>query len=146
ITIDNSIIEENTAYYGGGVYSYSEYSTATATLNDCTIKGNSSEESGGGVYVYSYDYTVSLTLNNCSVEGNIADSDGGGVYAEGSIAEVTLNDGSILSNESGSYGGGVCFYGYGHSFITANNMSFADNYSDESGGAIYADGEHLTAE
>lgn len=146
ITIDNSIIEENTADYGGGVYSYSEYSTATATLNDCTVKGNYSNSDGGGAYVYSYDYTVSLALNNCTVEENIASSYGGGIYVEGTNSEVTLNDGSIISNECGSYGGGVYVYGKndGPTSLTTNNVSFTDNYSDDYGGAIYTEGQHLT--
>lgn len=148
ITIDNTIIEGNIADYGGGVYCYSESNTATTTLNDCTIKDNSCNESGGGVYVYSYDNTVSLTLNNCTVEENIADSYGGGIYAEGTNTEVTLTDGSIISNECDSDGGGVYLYGGedGPTTITVNNVLFSGNYADDEGGAIYADGNHLTVE
>ena len=71
-TLDDCTISGNSSnQIGGGGVNNGEY--ATATLNDCTISGNSTSGGGGGVYV-NFGTT---TLTNCTISGNSADAGGG---------------------------------------------------------------------
>lgn len=131
----DALIEENTADYGGGIYSEDE-----VTISAGTIKVNSANWDGGGVYTED-----TITISGGIIEYNTASWHGGGVYGKyitfpvggsGIVREntassiqineddeeetvgkggglyvdsgvLTMNSGEICYNEAGVTGGGV---------------------------------------
>ena len=93
---------------GGGVWCES----ASVTLSNCVLTGNSSVFYGGGAF--------RGTLNNCTLTGNSAIF-GGGAF------DSTLNNCTLTGN-SASYGGGV-------SYSTLNNCTLTGNSAGSGGGA-----------
>jgi len=109
--------------WGGGA--------SQATLNHCTLSGNSAtNQSGGGAY--------GGKLNNCILSGNYA-LYGGGVYADPNWALATLNN-CVLTGNSANQGGGVYVSGGGMfsqstgAGATLNNCTFVGNSANEGGG------------
>ena len=80
-TIINCIISDNTAYQGGGIYSY----LSSPTIANCTISGNAVGNSGGGIYC---DIS-SPVVTNCTIIGNDVQNFGGGIYWDASSPIVT---------------------------------------------------------
>ena len=72
-----------------------------ATLNDCTISGNSAKN-GGGLFTGSGGVT---TLTNTTISGNSASQSGGGLFT-GSGGATTLTDCTVSGN-SATKGGGL---------------------------------------
>jgi hypothetical protein len=93
LLVQNSTISGNTAdatasgQGGGGI---ATFGTATLTLTDCTLSGNSTGGGGGGIY-----NVGTATLAGCTLSGNSAGY-GGGIANAGT---VTLNN-SIVANSS----------------------------------------------
>ena len=87
--------------------------TASLTLTDCTLSGNSATSSGGCIYNNGAGGNATLTLVRCTLSGNSASSAGGGI----------LNAG---------YGG--------HATATLTNCTLDQNTANQTGGAIYNDG------
>ena len=74
----NSVIENNKAANGGGVYFYGYYSDESLTISDSVkIAGNTATGNGGGIAVSNGG---ALTINGGSITGNSAEGNGGGVY------------------------------------------------------------------
>ena len=74
----NSVIENNRAENGGGVYFYGYYSDEVLTISDSVkIAGNTATGDGGGIAVKNGG---ALTINGGSITGNNAAGNGGGVY------------------------------------------------------------------
>jgi hypothetical protein len=88
LTITNSTLSGNSAYFGGGIYN--NYGT-TATITNCTLSGNSAGN-GGGI-LNSSTLTIANTILKTGVSGtnianfgtvtsdgyNLSSDDGGGV-------------------------------------------------------------------
>lgn len=72
--------------------------SATLTLINSTVSGNTAGGDGGGVY-----NQYSLTLINSTISGNLAGSDGGGVY---NISSMRLTNSTVTGN-SAKFGGGL---------------------------------------
>lgn len=83
----NSVIENNTAVKGGGVYYGSSSNTMTIS-ESARISGNTATRYGGGIY---FDKEGSLTMNGGSITGNTATGDGGGVYFGGDTFSISGN-------------------------------------------------------
>ncbi|MBN3950062.1 MAG: right-handed parallel beta-helix repeat-containing protein [Nostoc sp. NMS7] len=149
LTLNNSIITGNTAYYnaidfygntlsaGGGIYN-----TGSLTVNYSTISNNSagdilsSNSDGGGIY-----NTGSLTVYYSNITGNIAGHYGGGIYSDQDLKtgikpnSVSVNYSTISHNsstESGGYGGGI----YLHYGMLSHN-TVTNNSAGSNGGGIY---------
>ena len=73
--ITNCDVTNNTAAYGGGVYTYQ----GMLNISGSTISGNSATADGGGAYVY----TGTMILENSTINGNMASDDGGGIQKHG---------------------------------------------------------------
>lgn len=82
----NSVIENNTAVMGGGVF-YHGYSSSNMTISESArISGNTATRYGGGIYFKSEG---TLTMNGGSITGNTATGDGGGVYFGGDTFRIS---------------------------------------------------------
>jgi hypothetical protein len=89
---------------GGGAYCAS----ASATLSDCVLVGNSAQSNAGGA--------AFGRLQNCALISNTAGYGGGGAFS------ATLNDCALTGN-SASVGGGVCSC-YATNCTLTNNWAF----------------------
>lgn len=82
----NSVIENNTAVTGGGVFYYG-YSSSNMTISESAcISGNTATGNGGGIY---FGSEGTLTMNGGSITGNTATGDGGGVYFGGDTFSIS---------------------------------------------------------
>jgi CSLREA domain-containing protein len=97
VTISNSTISGNHAFYkGGGVYADNYFSTAKVTVTNSTIADNSANE-GGGIYSI-----ASASIGNSTLSGNSA-SRGGGVFA----ATAAISSTTVSGNSASVSGGGI---------------------------------------
>jgi hypothetical protein len=134
MTLNDSAVNENTAGSGGGLFN----DNGAITLNRSTVSGNTVLYDGGGIENVG---TAALTLNKSTVDKNSAAGGGGGIgnYCDrsGSFAAVTLTS-STVSNNSGSLGGGIFNYGQlgGSVSFTLINSTVSSN----SGLGIYTSG------
>ena len=102
-TIDNCIIKNNTALYGGGIGCV--YSGVTIT--NCQIINNTSSY-GGGIYsLFPWRATDNLVVVNCIISGNNASNQGGGIIYVGFSADAyfALTNSSIVGNTAPTGGG-----------------------------------------
>lgn len=143
MTITNSQISNNSAPYGGGIYS--SYGT-TLNLTNVTVSGNQTTATtayGGGIYLNSASGSPStMNLDDVVVSGNTATGSAGGVSIE-SDAVVSIKNSSISSNtaQAGS-GGGIQINANAN--VTVENSTFNGNQSTEDGGGISLSGASLT--
>jgi predicted outer membrane repeat protein len=119
-------IDNNTAANGGGIYNdTTNDSTATVTLTNASVNGNTATGKGGGIYndggssTGAKTNTATVSLTNTSVNNNKA-TNGGGIYNDGAsgvdagwyapnqnLATVTLTNASVNSNTATANGGGI---------------------------------------
>lgn len=97
------VISGNTAYCGGGVYSYSD----GVTLRAGVIRDNTAWEHGGGVYSEGNDtYYSTLHLENARVVENTATGQGGGLwFCPTGDAKVHVQDGALIARNSAADAG-----------------------------------------
>jgi len=149
MTMDNSAIQNNTAYEGGGVYNL-----ATMTMTNSSVNYNRAQGGmGGGIE----NRHAHLTMTNGSaILGNTAASgDGGGVYNDVSSV-VTLDNSAIGGmgadgNTASGSGGGIFNTGTGtvtlqnHSRVTGNGAS-GTAIHQQGGGGIFSAGSLTLAD
>ena len=155
LTLTNSTVSGNSAYFGGGIYGSTN---AHITLTNSTVSGNRSGgymyTGGGGIFgsfgaaITLYNSTVSgnsaggggggigglgnhITLTNTTVSGNNADYGGGGIADRGGI--ITLTNSTVTGN-SAKYGGGIDAFGYGGVTTLTNSIVLGNAARD---GASY---------
>ena len=154
-TMNGGVIQNNTAYIGGGVCAYDMYYDqggagvydietwsgffpAAFTMNGGTIQGNQAVTGnefgdagcGGGIYVGSNN----VTLRGGIISDNEAVRQGGGVYV-GSVPYVmTIYDALVTNNTATILGGGIwaCPTGDTEVFVT-NGVGIYDNTSTGAG-------------
>jgi parallel beta-helix repeat protein len=100
---NNRTADEPTNGVGGGL---TLENSASASLTNVTISGNTAENEGGGIWHYS---SSSLVLNNVTITGNTADSlpgaaDGGGIQVEAGSGPVTVRNSIVFGNTDASGG------------------------------------------
>jgi hypothetical protein len=99
-TLNNNRIFGNTAPYGGGgVY----LGNSTGQLNSNTISSNNVNNGGGGGGVFLYRGSATLTGNR--IISNTSNNLGGGLYLFST--DATLRGNTISGNTTTLYGGGV---------------------------------------
>jgi CSLREA domain-containing protein len=121
---------------GGGINA-----TATVTLVDSVVSGNSSATHGGGGGIYSF---AGLTLINSTVSGNTAESlssSGGGIVAKYNTSVI---DSTISGNFARYSGGGIAitaaFPDVNNYMLTISNSTIAGNTAgDGPGGGLFVD-------
>jgi len=107
VTVNNSSISGNSANDGGGIFSFSNSSSSDVTANNSSISGNSAN-SGAGISSYSSSPSSSsnVIVNNSSIIGNLANNDGGGI-SSASFSSTFKATNSIISGNSASNGAGI---------------------------------------
>ena len=96
LTISNSIIRNNYAGWGGGIY---VNLNASPSISNCIISNNTAGTTGGGISIYEYSASV---LTNCIIEKNTCNGGGGGggVFVGDYPDNVRLYNCTIASNLS----------------------------------------------
>jgi len=132
LDIQGGVIKNNTAQKGvatvngngGGICA-----TATATLSiaDCEISGNTAAVNGGGVHT-----AVAATIEDTAITGNTATGNGGGIY---NTAAMTVIGGKVNDNTAVN-GGGACVTGANSEFDMSGGEISGNNAV--AGGAIWA--------
>jgi hypothetical protein len=118
LTIHNSTISKNIAYYGGGIRN-----DGHMTVDPTTITGNIAYN-GGGVFNYGTatfaHTTISANIAKVRVDGtSFYDGNGGGIYNSGYLS---FADGIITKNTA-YYGGGIFNYSGGEVELTNSTIS-----------------------
>jgi hypothetical protein len=144
VTVNNSTLAENTAYYSGGAIqngSFDYVSMATLVLNNSTLSGNSGGFEGGGIsnFTGAGGYTT-VQINSSTLTSNSAESGGGVSNTIGlfGIAIVEVSN-STVSNNSAQAGGGIYNEGGedGDTELHIKNSTFSDNSASDVGASIY---------
>ncbi len=145
LILDNSIIDQNYAAKGGGIYLNGD--TSEVRINGSAITGNAAhrtDRKGGGIY--SHSGTISLSPRTI-ISSNAA-ANGGGMYVSDN-SMVTIIDAVVRNNKSDLAGGGI----YAHtSSITMkkgyfnSNEADSDNNNTGSGGAIFSYNSNVTVD
>jgi len=114
---------------------------ASVVLEDTTITGGSWVTTGGGIL--NTDGTA--TLNHCTVSGNSSRGSGGGIQNHGGLeaggkALLTLTDSTISGNQASTNGGGILNYGDpqadGKAVVTLTDSTVSGNSAIRNGGGI----------
>lgn len=124
VSIEGSGFENNTAEFGGAIYSCADYNT----VSGCYFESNYAGDDGGAIY-NNDEYYSGLTVLNSEFWYNEADDDGGAIYTY-SGADTTVRNSYFRSNKAGYWGGAMC---RGVAF----NSQFYLNKATEEGGGIY---------
>jgi len=131
VTIDNSTISGNSVFEGSGITNDGGMMTITGS----TINANSATGGGGGIQNSSGG---TLTITNSTINDNMAQEGGGIVNSDGSI---TITESTINGNSTtGGFGGGIINFG---GPITIDNSTISSNMAD-GGGGIFNDGGTIT--
>jgi hypothetical protein len=145
--VQNSFVVDYSS--GGGVYNDSSGGSATLTILNSTVSGNHAYYAGGGIYNDAYNGgSATLTIMNSIVSNNSAGfveflnagGEGGGIYNGGGTLTITnsivSNNYTVESNPPVGFGGGISNYGT----LTITNSTINSNGCGLAGGGISNDG------
>lgn len=137
-TLDNTLIQGNTADVGGGIHVLSTKLRDSHIIlcNNTRITGNVANQFGGGIFLDNMNNPAVLELVNASVDNNTANV-AGGIGNYGSI--VVLKDGAVLENNTAKqYGGGL----YNRGKVTVESgATVMNNTASTYGGGLYNKGK-----
>lgn len=140
-TLDNTLIQGNTADVGGGIHVLSTKLRDSHIIlcNNTRITGNVANQFGGGIFLDNMNNPAVLELVNASVDNNTANI-AGGIGNYGSI--VVLKDGAVLENNTAKqYGGGL--YNKGEATVESGAKLY-NNHAALAGDDIYLAGKNST--
>jgi len=121
LKVEGCLIESNTSKgHGGGIYWNALGEGSSLTVNNTTIRNNTTTTMGGGMFVEG----SSMTVTNTTITGNVAQKGGGiGIktFADGAFANDTgvtgtsfnlsLGEGVVIEgNVATAEGGGISYY------------------------------------
>ena len=139
-TLDNTLIQGNTADVGGGIHvlSTDDRDSHIILCNNTRITGNVANQFGGGIFLDNMNNPAVLELVNASVDNNTANV-ACGIGNYGSI--VVLKDGAVLENNTAKqYGGGL----YNRGKVTVESgATVMNNTASTYGGGLYNKGEAI---
>ena len=137
-TLDNTLIQGNTADVGGGIHVLSTKLRDSHIIlcNNTRITGNVANQFGGGIFLDDLNNPAVLELVNASVDNNTA-AIAGGIGNNGSI--VILKDGAVLENNTAKqFAGGL----YNAGKVTVESgATVMNNTASTYGGGLYNKGE-----
>ncbi len=149
LTLTDSVIADNFAGFGGGIYNYAGQATLTdvavnnnqadglaggignrgsggMTLTDCTVSGNTAR-GGGGFY-----NTSQLTVSDSTIADNTCTVNWGGGISNWTGGTATLIDSTVTGNTAAAAGGGV--YNLGSANLTLTDATISGNTAPTGGG------------
>gem|GEM_PF-3504701 len=140
---NNSLIADNTAYEGGGIFFNDEYAGQILDINNSTIRDNTASEGyGGGILFYAAD--PDLLIRNSTISGNYASGGGGGVavyYSSGggsNEGSITIQNTTVSNNTAGSEGGGFMMeVDETYQPILIEDSEFSGNVAESDGGGLH---------
>ena len=100
LILNNSIIRNNRAYRGGGLFLY--YLLNLVSSQNNIIENNQATENGGGMYIAG----GIKKITNCLIRNNAA-TDGGGIYT--TVSATIIQNCLIYSNSASENGSGILF-------------------------------------
>lgn len=137
-TVDGNLIEDNSAFVGGGVEMNNNLGENGALLTGNTIRnnvtvsfeqdGHTFASAGGGIDTHSY---LTDTLRDNVISGNFAKW-GGGVHAFG--ASVIIAGNTIRENNAPTHGGGL--YVQGGQIVVLESNDILSNTAGSWGGGL----------
>ena len=81
LTISDSVLTGNTADFGGAIYAAGDLAVTNTTIGGIgALKNVATTAAGGGIFAYG---SATTTIKNSTISGNTAGSVGGGVYSGG---------------------------------------------------------------
>ncbi|HEY3495198.1 MAG TPA: choice-of-anchor Q domain-containing protein, partial [Polyangiaceae bacterium] len=158
VAIDDSIIELNSAFQGGGIH----HDSGTLDIVDTTLEDNAAELNGGGLNnqlagptrvtrsifqgnsavgggAIANWYDSELTLDRVAITNNFASGSGGGIQNIAAVATVTQS--TFALNFSGGVGGGIHSEGFDAgafaSFLDLQNSTLSGNRATDDGGGVF---------
>jgi predicted outer membrane repeat protein len=143
LTLRNSMLTNNTARIGGGIFFVSG---GSLVIDNCTISGNDSvgvAGDGGGVYfsgVASANppagfVASTLLIRNTTFDGNTATRHGGGVALDNFVGTLLVQNSTFSANSAVSSGGAIVETG-GSGLVNLQNATVSGNNAGTSGGGI----------
>jgi len=153
MTIDNSVIEQNSAADAAAIYTRG----AALTVQNSIIRNNFVREQGGGFYgggaiLQEVNPDGVTTILNSTLESNVSNPAGSVGGAVAVLAGRLVIEGSTLTQNVGYGGGGALYMTAGvtvdiyTSHFTNNRTAPGNGESNFLGGAIYNSGGVLTVE
>ena len=140
LTIEQSVIADNTSEDDGGGASFA--TSSVVTLTHSRVTGNVSSGNGSHVGGITVEYDSALVMEHCVVAGNEADGINGAGHAGGigvwDTSEATITSSVISGNTAQEEGGGIKLDGSATVSITGSIVSH--NSADDGGGVRYAGG------
>ncbi|MFK8013225.1 MAG: hypothetical protein AB8B80_14380 [Marinicellaceae bacterium] len=142
VTLNNSIIQDNTGMFGAGIILIGSSISQTPQLiiTNSIIQNNNAQAQGGGIYCNLSDIIIDSTslIANNQVFGNNANGSGGGIYSNKCSLNIYAgnSDGEsagIIANKSTNRGAGIYAT---ESFLNINGQQ--DSFVDP----IYGDSSH----
>ena len=160
LSMDDVVIENNSGYYGGGIYvnggrvvisgtlisnnsnqssgGGGNFQNGFVSIYRSAIVDNRSSNGGGGVYLY---YSSGGGITGTTIAGNSASSGGGGLYFY-YANPVAFGWNTIARNSSASFGGGV-YNSYGT--LTVRGTLIGANAAAVSGPDAYCYGSLVSS-
>jgi len=126
ITISNSIIQYNEAWWGGGIDMWE----SRVTIDNCDIVNNDAEI-GGGVDLINYS---EATITGCNIADNQANIQAGGITIQVQC-QLEMSESTISNNYSNGKGGGIL--SSNGCTLNLNNNTISYNSSGTGGGGLY---------
>ena len=134
ITLDNTLVTDNSADSGAGLYCLSTNGTHIVLKNNTHIDANIAN-AGGGLYLYSLrkDAPIQFDLLDSFICENKTNTNGGGVFAYNGVV-INAKSSSISNNSATGWAGGV--FAYNGVTLKANNTKFLGNTANTAGGIL----------
>ena len=134
ITLDNTLVTDNSADSGAGLYCLSTNGTHIVLKNNTHIDANIAN-AGGGLYLYSLrkDAPIQFDLLDSFICENKTNTNGGGVFAYNGVV-INAKNSSISNNSATGWAGGVL--AYEGVTLKAENTKFLGNTAAAAGGIL----------
>ena len=150
LTISDSIISGNHAVqvvpagFAGAIFNDgANGGSATLTILNSQITGNSATGNGGGIFNWGSFGSVSLTITNSTISNNSAQSGGGGILSSGQSGNALVQIiRSAITGNTAQTGGGINNEGTqnGNAVLTIANSTISANGATAIGGGIVNQG------